>query len=337
MSTCYPTSVAFTTQKGNNMSSGIRKPVRGFTLIELLVVIAIIAILIALLLPAVQQAREAARRTQCKNQLKQIGVGLHNYHDVNRVMPPALIGSGRYSGGSIALNTTGWVLLLPYLDQASLHQEYDFNKPSSISSPYGLPLGGGVTNSSTNQSVYAHLMNAFVCPSDDFGSPAQTYTPNTTGFYEANGVRRSNYLFASGSHTDYSASFGAYAGDVNRGAFGNDGAARFHDITDGSSNTIVVGESKQQHTSSVYGPYWGAGVHTCCHGYTGSQSFHINYDYNGNGSDLQYAWGFGSKHPGGAHFLMGDGAVRFLSETMDFSNAFHPLNRIADGTIVNDF
>jgi len=97
----------------------------GFTLIELLVVIAIIAILVALLLPAVQQAREAARRTQCRNNLKQMGIALANYHDVYNVHPPALINSGRledlpfYSGGNKVLNTTGWTLLLPYLEQAN--------------------------------------------------------------------------------------------------------------------------------------------------------------------------------------------------------------------------
>ena len=108
---------------------------KGFTLIELLVVIAIIAILIALLLPAVQQAREAARRTQCKNNIKQWGLALHNYHDTHRVMPPALLNSGRYNNASFhgpgVLNTTGWVFLLPFIDQSPMYNLYDFNAVSS--------------------------------------------------------------------------------------------------------------------------------------------------------------------------------------------------------------
>ena len=109
---------------------------RGFTLIELLVVIAIIAILIALLLPAVQQAREAARRTQCKNHLKQWGLALHNYHDVFNQFPASAINPGCYlsnnptylnygSGG--VRNTTGYLLLLPYLEQANLYSKIDFS------------------------------------------------------------------------------------------------------------------------------------------------------------------------------------------------------------------
>src|SRR5229473_2794748 len=126
----------------------------GFTLIELLVVIAIIAVLVALLLPAVQQAREAARRSQCKNNLKQIGIALHNYHDTMNVFPPALISSGRCSPTTNAvecalyrpvLNTTGFVLLLPYLDQGPMYNAYNFNVASSVSSPYGRPDSGGAT------------------------------------------------------------------------------------------------------------------------------------------------------------------------------------------------
>ncbi|MEZ6133148.1 MAG: DUF1559 domain-containing protein, partial [Planctomycetaceae bacterium] len=104
----------------------------GFTLIELLVVIAIIAILIALLLPAVQQAREAARRTECKNKLKQLGLAFHNYHDTHNTFPAALYSSGRYnsaayfSGNNTVKNVTGWQMILPYMDQAALYNQFDF-------------------------------------------------------------------------------------------------------------------------------------------------------------------------------------------------------------------
>lgn len=104
---------------------GVRR--RGFTLIELLVVIAIIAVLIALLLPAVQQAREAARRTQCKNNLKQIGLALHNYHDVHKTFVPATIymGYGDTAPWPYNLNHTGWLMLLPFLEQGNLHEMWN--------------------------------------------------------------------------------------------------------------------------------------------------------------------------------------------------------------------
>src|SRR5205823_7320640 len=109
-----------------------RRIVRGFTLIELLVVIAIIAVLVALLLPAVQQAREAARRSQCKNNLKQFGLALHNYHEMASRFPAALVGSGRVAPTTVGvapvtLNTTGWVMLLPYLDQMPAYNRYNFS------------------------------------------------------------------------------------------------------------------------------------------------------------------------------------------------------------------
>lgn len=191
---------------------GRRSP-QGFTLIELLVVIAIIAVLIALLLPAVQQARESARRTQCKNNLKQLGLALHNYHDVHGVLPPALVASGRYCANPFRLNTTGFVLILPYMDQAPLYTAYNFDRPSSLSEDTNCstppPAAGGVTVSTANQAIYSKKLAAHLCPSDPQSNVNYTNVPNTTNFYEANNVARSNYLFSTGEYTDYNASFGS--------------------------------------------------------------------------------------------------------------------------------
>jgi len=334
---------------------------RGFTLIELLVVIAIIAILIALLLPAVQQAREAARRTQCKNNMKQLGLALHNYHDNFGTFPPALIGSGRFCGGAVRLNTTGFVLILPYMDQAPMYNQYNFSLPSSISVNTNggctqPPTPGGITTSTANQAIYQKRLTAHLCPSDPQSTNNLTNVPNTANFYEANDAARSNYLFSTGQYTDYDNNYGAIKGSspTNVGVFGNDGAARIGDIIDGTSNTLMVGESKHLKTANVYGPYWGAGIHTAVHGRVitsttsgstcgpsaisvpdGIRYCSINFDNNCDGTKRQYAWQFGSYHVGGAHFVLGDGSVKFLGENMDYYNVFVPASRPMDNKAVS--
>jgi prepilin-type N-terminal cleavage/methylation domain-containing protein len=322
---------------------------RGFTLIELLVVIAIIAILIALLLPAVQQAREAARRTQCKNNLHNVGLALHNYHDTFRIFPPALNHSGRYNSTAFfdgvanrVLNTPGWVFLLPYYDQAPAYNLYNHNVCSSNSNPYGLPLAG---TENTNLPVTSIQLEVLKCPSHPQAGEVSTYDAGGTSFYTRQNAVRTSYLFCVGYHTDYDAAHTAYNDDVRQGSFGNSGAARIRDLTDGVSMTTLVGEGwggGQYKTSSHYGPWGLAGIHTCCHGRVVSgtavtnpasftpyaQDWHINANYTGI-QGKQYAWGFGSGHEGGAHFLFGDGAVNFLSENMDYRN-FVLLNYIHD-------
>jgi prepilin-type N-terminal cleavage/methylation domain-containing protein/prepilin-type processing-associated H-X9-DG protein len=333
----------------------------GFTLVELLVVIAIIGILIALLLPAVQAAREAARRSQCSNNLKQLGLALHNYHDAFKVFPPAILGSGRMSGAGqtpphYILNTTGWSMLLPFMEQTAMAAQFNYNLPSSLSNAYGTPVAGGATTSITNSAIFRQSLPAFTCPSDTGPADVMLHAPDSQDYYEANNVARSNYLFATGAYTDYDGRYGSAAGGTERGAFGNDGAARFADIKDGTSNSIAVGESRQGHmgkTANVFGPFWGAGVHTCCHGRTpndpslmtvggvsvptGVAYGAINFDLNGDKSFKQYAWQFGSYHPGGAQFLMCDGSARMISQTVDYFNVFVWLNRIGDNKIVADY
>jgi prepilin-type N-terminal cleavage/methylation domain-containing protein len=327
---------------------------RGFTLVELLVVIAIIGILIALLLPAVQAAREAARRSQCTNNLRQMGIALQNYHDVHNVFPPAKIGSGsmdyvypaNQAWRNAVLNTTGFVLLLPQLEQQALYQRYDFNYPSSINNwrGKGKLLASGASDSTRNQSIYTTPLPVYTCPSDS--NPAYVRPGNAVNdqnqAYEENYPAESNYLFSSGQITDYSNPYEYYKGYTHLGAFGNDGAAKIADIKDGASNTIAIGESKQAlrvvdtkgggKTASVYGPFWACGAHTCCHGYTpyNNPAFNVNYDYNGDHSYQQYAWGFGSYHPAGALFVLCDGSTRFISENVDYLNVFQWMNRISD-------
>jgi prepilin-type N-terminal cleavage/methylation domain-containing protein len=355
------------------MSRSCRRA-RGFTLIELLVVIAIIAILIALLLPAVQQAREAARRTQCRNNLKQIGLALHNYHDAHRVFPPAIVGSGRRQQfvpranfdphpGWHVKNTTGWVMMLPFYDQAPLYNQYNFNTVSSVSNPYSYPIATP-TDPLINTPVNRVILEMFLCPSDPGNGVRLTRDPtNQLEFYAANEVARSNYLFATGELTDYNDSWGRYnmIEYLHLGAFANDGAARLSDILDGPSNTILVGESVQLRKTSIhgtfgptFGPYWGAGVHTCCHGRTpastaasacpngishptGVRYGAINFDNNCDGTQRQYAWQFGSHHDGGAQFLMGDGRVVFLSNSINYYDVFMWLNRIKDKRVIGEF
>ncbi len=177
---------------------GVR-PQRGFTLIELLVVIAIIAILIALLLPAVQQAREAARRSQCKNNLKQLGLAMHNYHDTHRVFPPA---AALPSG--VTVDRYAWsVFLLPFADQAPLYNAI-------------APNGSAVPSATANSNRLRTVLSVYKCPSD-VGSPIN---PNFSNYGSSN----------------YPVSW-QMCSDNSR--------TKMRDVTDGTSNTVLIGESDQ--------------------------------------------------------------------------------------------
>lgn len=167
-----------------------------FTLIELLVVIAIVATLVALLLPAVQRARESARRSQCRNNLKQIGLALHSYHDTHGILPPALINSGAYANSdyySFSLNHTGWTMLLPHLDQAQLYSQFDFNIASGPSQRASAPPVIGLPP----QTATSTILSALLCPSDE---SARLYTSNGTYTeYRVANAAPSNYVFAGGA------------------------------------------------------------------------------------------------------------------------------------------
>lgn len=326
----------------------MRRLRHGFTLIELLVVIAIIAILIALLLPAVQQAREAARRTECKNNLKQMGIALHNYHDIHSIFPPALLNSGRYNNATVAkpiLNTTGWALLLPQMEQNNLAESIDFNLPSCESNAYGHAMAG---SSAPNQPWVTQKVDVLECPSHPFAGDTSS---STSTYYAREGARRTSYLFASGVFTDYNANYEVYKTDIRQGMFGNNGAARMGDVIDGLSNTIAIGEAhggpRPHRYSTHYGPWGLTGTHTCCHGRVVSNSttavaqsnfdpylnYNVNGNHNGDPAVGPYAWTFSSTHPGGAQFLLGDGSCRFISETVNYRN-FALMNYVRDGQVI---
>ena len=313
---------------------------RGFTLVELLVVIAIIGILIALLLPAVQAAREAARRSQCANNLKQLGLALHNYHDAHKVFPPAKVNNGNsplsYLGGAgqLVLNTTGWTLLLPYYEQQAMYDQYDMNVCSANFNTNGVPLAGDMT---TNMPVTTLRVGMLECPSADNAGEDYTYTGTSTS-YPLRNAKRTNYFFSCGQLYAYH-NYKSYSTSSYQAMFAGQGAAKIRDVTDGTSNSIALGEAVggNHKTSAFYGPWGFQGVHTSVCGQVVSstsgyplqiawyhpESYGINSKrywhttnnqwYNGN-----YAWRFNSLHPGGAQFVFGDGNTRFLSETMEY-------------------
>jgi prepilin-type N-terminal cleavage/methylation domain-containing protein len=260
---------------------------RAFTLIELLVVIAIIAILVALLLPAVQQAREAARRSQCKANLKQLGIALANYHDVHSVLPNGATNGTRgnvvrsaATGMKQVLNHTALGYLLPYLDQAALFNEMDWNMATGPANHAGADstfLGGGWPN--TNTALVGTVLPALICPSDP--SDARVKKPGNTGHWaqhyaltqagdvnSSRGVGKTNYLMSAGGHGNgwsTGSAYGAYKNSTcntpdggrgvrYRGMFGYNGAAKIRDITDGASNSIAFGEARQDYgTDTVPG------------------------------------------------------------------------------------
>ena len=313
---------------------------RGFTLIELLVVIAIIAILIALLLPAVQQAREAARRTQCKNHLKQWGLALHNYHDVFNQFPASAINPGCYLSnnptylnyGSVGVrNTTGYLLLLPYLEQANLYSKIDFSIATGRADWHG--IGGAPVYQTALDGVSIPVQ---YCPSDPvFDSPHDYPSVN---MYTAQKYTRVNYGFVHENY-EYDASAGGYWSKnttSQRSAFGINRSAGISDIKDGTSNTMLLIETPQRKegcgSANCFGPFLQAYVHT--HFITPFQRG-INEKYNG--TPYPYAWGAGSAHVGGAQTLLGDGSVRFISENIDRNGVLRALESINGGEVIGDY
>ncbi len=295
---------------------------QAFTLVELLVVIAIIGILIALLLPAVQAAREAARRMQCSNNLKQIGLSLHNYHAAHRSLPYGANFPTGYGG-------TWAAMILPYLEQQNVYDRFDFTKR----------IGDGA-----NLPAARTVIPAYICPSDSVNDPLQggrIQFPNTNAqgsmglWYPASmGPTRD------GTNPSVSCVFcphgvGSFC-CANTSDYGPDGvgvmdrytrAINFSAISDGLSNTLMAGETLPDQCT-----FNGAYNHNFP---IAGTTIPLNtFEKSADGvNNLWYtACGFKSRHPGGAHFLICDGSVHFFSDTIDY-RLYNELGTRAGGEI----
>lgn len=305
----------------------------GFTLIELLVVIAIIAVLIALLLPAVQQAREAARRTQCKNNMKQIGLAFHNYHDTMNCFPVNFAVRGGGGGQAIADTGHSWLTMcLPYIDQANLYNTINHNGP----------LAGNAVNIAAASTV----IQAFLCASDDGNGNGRLgnrsdYNVSPPGFW---GV--TNYKACAGSNwawgvwSPVSTPGGKNAGSTDGLNMGNgvlcsnqqntNGPTRMRDLTDGTTNSFIVGEALPARTQWDWWYNPNATTATCAIPLNAVLKRPLNV------GDWPNNYSFGSKHVGGAHFTMGDGSARFITENIDV-NVYRAVATIGSAELVSEF
>ncbi len=312
---------------------------KGFTLIELLVVIAIIAILIALLLPAVQQAREAARRSSCKNNMKQIGLALHNYHDSFDSLPPGSITMLNSSGTTYSGHGWTWhATILPYIDQAPLYNQ--IQGPDSS----GMGAESGGSTSAKQRLAGRTVISVFWCPSQPDASSGPQKDLYATSNYNGN----MGTLIGSSGDNCYSggittaAQMAAPGGCMNAdGVFFISSSVKFRDVTDGLSNTIFVSEVID---SGGDANMLGGGGSDRKHCFSGGADSNpptemTEYLIAAESNDPINSYGeeaAGSYHVGGAHFVFGDGRVRFLSENIDMS-LYRALSTRAKGETLGEF
>lgn len=327
-----------------------RRREAAFTLIELLVVIAIIAVLIALLLPAVQQAREAARRTQCKNNLKQYGLALHNYHDANNYFPMGGTGWPWDPAPAGGPKISWQIRVLPYMDQAPLYNRFpmDQNDPK------------GATPAGANKAYWANVMPYFVCPSDaqmienplwGNGGPSQTNYGGSLGSQTTPSANSSCQPFMSFAQNN--GDHGNVWGKSNlSGMFARIMAhIKMGDVTDGTSAVIAVGEilpSCHDHLGGAWDVNGMGNAHqstitpinnfeTCSWAPPSMVASKVAFN---TGCRMQnnwnYSWSFRSLHTGGAQFLFVDGSVHFLNQNIDMQT-YQRLGGRADNQVVGDY
>ncbi len=323
----------------------------GFTLVELLVVIAIIGILVALLLPAVQAAREAARRSKCQNNLKNLGLALHNYHDAHKTFPPAITqrsaGDDPRRDGRLYANWA--ILILPYIEEQALYDSFDLDPPARISD--------GDEPGENNYDERGTQLEIMLCPSDRGGSEpftgsVTTYNSGSPGTAGAGNWARGNYGYNGFqfwvSTWSRNNEYAPYFDDWNSGVGGVNTSNSIARITDGTTKTIMLGEMRVGLSPRDRRGVWamgmcGSSVH-CRHIWNGTNSPNSCRDgdddllgYNDVIADVGAstlrqecmlpAWTSANQgsaqsvmrsvHPGGVFVAMADGSVRFISDYID--------------------
>ncbi len=285
----------------------------GFTLIELLVVIAIIAVLIALLLPAVQQAREAARRTQCKNSLCQVGLAIHNYEMAHNVLPPGSVNpTGPIRSEPSGYHMSWAVQILPYIEQQNIFRMVDFTVGAY---------------DPKNETVRRLVIPTYLCPSDGHYSP--------------------------GLHPSAPSNFAAVHHDEeapidhgNHGTFVLNIAVPLDSVTDGTSSTLFIGEKVLLREPQAEERGWMSGTRSTLR--NGGEKINHNlsavrhqfpfntHEQNALPITPEYVGGFSSLHTGGAHFMVGDGSVRFINEGVN-KVVYRRLTNRSDGEPVSEY
>lgn len=336
-------------------------PPRGFTLVELLVVISIIGALVGLLLPAVQAAREAARRLQCSNNLKQLGLALHLYESAFRKFPTGRLSLGANRRNDVHIfvpdplskNGHGLVSMLPFLEQQPLYNRFnhkgaygDTLNTTSLPAAPPSPLPAGLSAAENGNALLAAQKGpaTFYCPSDG-GDPVLLTNPRYSADAGALGLDsyKTNYDFITSEETLVYANHYRFAPLSERYMFGENSFASMASLIDGSSHTLAMGEATLDTDNGKTSGWSFAGWLSIGLDPVGdinktypAQGINIwNYNHRNNRKGERATWyNVASMHPGGAQFVMGDGSVHFVAETIDIPT-LSLLSTIADGQVVN--
>lgn len=332
---------------------------RGFTLIELLVVIAIIAILVALLLPAVQQAREAARRSACKNNLKQLGLALHNYHDTHKRFPPGRVRTSGCGSNTWQTSNITWLArILPQMEQSAIYDTIDWERGCGSNGA----TGANGPHSANPGGARRQIVAAYRCPSEPGRGRVRWVAPDGS---VVNGATPSG-SFAPGNYAGCVGAVSREGGTNPEGMFGTNSGVRMRDITDGTSNTLMVAEfiigfpHLQQNPGSANAGT-GSQPHELCPttgspSTTGTRATGFSWFYgempnaswfSANTGPNSKQWDCGSnsnyinfaarsQHKGGVQVCLADGSTRFVSENINLETWRNAGDK-ADGEVLGEW